>query len=75
MKQMDRNIERTLAMTKKLVVLSEEGEVQSQDPGCAVLYGVVRDCAHRMRVEAEREREAHRRAEVYRRMTGKGGVP
>ena len=53
-------IRQTLECARQLIILADEGEAASKDDGCAVLYGVVRDCAYRMRAEAERERDSHR---------------
>jgi hypothetical protein len=55
-------IRQTLECARQLIILADEGEAASNDDGCAVLYGVVRDCAYRVRAEAERERESHRAA-------------
>ena len=54
------NIRRALEMSKGLIILADNGEMAMEDDGCGVLYGVVRDCAYRIRAEAEREREAHK---------------
>ena len=54
------NIRRALEMSKGLMILADNGELAMEDDGCGVLYGVVRDCAYRIRAEAEREREAHK---------------
>lgn len=54
------NIRRALEISKELMVLSDKGELAMEDDGCGVLYGVVRDCAYKIRAEAEREREAHK---------------
>ena len=47
------------------MILADEGEANSRDDGCVVLYSVVRDCAYRIRAEAEREREAHKARGVW----------
>ena len=54
------NLREAFEMARRLIVLADEGEAESQDDGCIVLYGVVRDCAYRIKAQAEREREAHR---------------
>ena len=54
------NIRRALEMSKGLIILADNGEMAMEDDGCGVLYGVVRDCAYKIRAEAEREREAHK---------------
>ena len=53
------NIMKVLEISKELIILADEGEMAMEDDGCGVLYGVVRDCAYKIRAEAEREREAH----------------
>ncbi|MBN1867756.1 hypothetical protein JW916_10730 [Candidatus Sumerlaeota bacterium] len=55
----NRHLKETIAIADRLIELAEEGEVECRDNGCAVVYGVVRDCAYRIRTEAERERTAH----------------
>ncbi|MDD4873348.1 MAG: hypothetical protein PHR77_22555 [Kiritimatiellae bacterium] len=47
-------------MSRKLTILADEGEASSTDDGCAVLYGIVRDCAYKIRGRAERERDVHK---------------
>ena len=51
-----------LEFARQLIILADEAEAHSQDDGCVVLYGVVRDCAYKIRSEANREREAHKAA-------------
>ncbi len=51
-----------LESARQLIILADEAEADSRDDGCVVLYGVVRDCAYKMRSEANREREAHKAA-------------
>lgn len=53
-------IRKALDYARRLTVLADVGEGSSRDDGCAVLYGIVRDCAYKIRNSAEREREAHR---------------
>ena len=49
-----------LESARQLIILADEAEAHSKDDGCVVLYGVVRDCAYKMRLEANRERDAHK---------------
>ncbi len=58
-------IRQALEYARNLIILADEGEAHCDDDGCAVLYGVVRDCAYKIRAEAEREREAHRNKGVW----------
>lgn len=52
-------IKQALEKARQLIILADEGEAHCLDDGCAVLYGVVRDCAYKIRAEAEREKQAH----------------
>ena len=58
-RECDDNIRTALKMATELVILADEGDAAMEDDGCGVLYGVVRDCAYKIRAEAERERDAH----------------
>ena len=55
----NQNILEALELAKKLIILSDEGEAASEDDSCSVLYGIIRDCAYRIRDQAERERVSH----------------
>jgi hypothetical protein len=54
------HIVEVLEMARQLLILADLGDLDSQDDGCGVLYGVVRDCAYKIRAQAERERNAHK---------------
>lgn len=56
---------KALSIARELIILADEGYACMEDDGCGVLFGVVRDCAHKIRVEAEREREAHKARGVW----------
>jgi len=58
----NRHILDALDLVRRLTILADEGEADAEDDSCVVLYGVVRDCAYKIRMKAEREREAHRAA-------------
>ena len=54
------HIAEVLEMARQLLILADMGDLDSEDDGCRVLYGIVRDCAYKIRAQAEREREAHK---------------
>ena len=54
------HIVEVLEMARQLLILADMGDLDSEDDGCGVLYGVVRDCAYKIRAQAERERNAHK---------------
>ena len=53
------HIRKVMDLAGQLIALADEGEEKAQHDSCIVLYGIVRDCAYRIRQEAEREREKH----------------
>ncbi len=53
------HIRESLDLVRNLIILADEGERDSNDDGCRLLYGVIRDCAYKIKNEAERERLAH----------------
>jgi hypothetical protein len=61
----DLHIHEALFLAKQLTLLADGGDQDSQDDGCSVLYGVIRDCAYKIRTEAERERSAHQARGVW----------
>lgn len=56
----DRHIIAALALARELTILADQGDGDRPDDGCAVLYGVLRDCAYKIRAEAERELGEHK---------------
>lgn len=51
----------TIRMTHAMINLADRGEENCTDSGCAVVYGILRDSAYRVKREAERERDNHLR--------------
>jgi len=58
-------VRRALESARELIILADEGEAHASDDGCAVLFGVVRDCAYKIRTQAEREKENHQSAGAW----------
>ncbi len=56
----NQHLREVLEITKQLIILADEGDLDSEDDGCHVLYGIIRDCAYKIRAKAERERSIHR---------------
>ena len=57
----NRWIQKTLVMSRRLAEVANRGEAKADDDSCAVLFGVVRDCAYKIMGRAEEERQCHRR--------------
>ena len=65
-------IRKAMDMARQLTVLADEGEAAARDDGCAVLCGVLRDCAYKIRGRAELERATHRQQGTWEEHTGAG---
>jgi hypothetical protein len=61
----NRHIKQALELARRLIILADEGEADCVDDGCIVLYSVIRDCAYKIRSEAERERDMHKARGVW----------
>jgi hypothetical protein len=59
MKACDESLNKTLELTRTMLILADEGDAVREDAGCGVLYGVLRDAAYKIKQLAENEREAH----------------
>ena len=55
----DTYLKKTLDLTDEMIKLADQAETACSDNGCAVVYGILRDSAYRVRKEAQRERENH----------------
>jgi len=62
MKPCNKNILESLEMSRQLLFLADKGDIESDDSGCGVLYGIIRDTAYRIKAEAERELEEHKKS-------------
>jgi hypothetical protein len=52
-------IRATMDAAQSLDELAERGLIDAEDDGCALLSGIVRDCAYKILQQAERERRLH----------------
>ena len=51
---------KALEVAKALMDTANKGEATSDDDGCRILFGVMRDCAYKIRNQAERECQVHK---------------
>jgi hypothetical protein len=65
MKHNNMHLQRSIDMAHDLISLADQGEAESCDDSCIALYGVVRDCGYRIKVQAERERALHQSRGVW----------
>jgi hypothetical protein len=58
-KPCDKNIKNTLNITEEMIKVADKGDIDREDIGCGILYGVLRDAAYKVKKLAEKEKEAH----------------
>ncbi|MBD3346378.1 MAG: hypothetical protein GF401_15100 [Chitinivibrionales bacterium] len=63
----NKNIEEVIDLAHKLLFLADKGDIQREDDGCGVLYGIVRDCAYKLKLQAEQEKENHIQQGIWER--------
>lgn len=49
------NLRRVLQISREMLALADEGDRDRNDESCAILYGILRDMAYRIRRLAEEE--------------------
>ncbi len=59
MKKCDLNILETLELVELMLKLANKGDIDREDSGCGVLYGVILDSAFKIKKLAEAERDTH----------------
>jgi len=53
------NIKKTLNLVDEMIRVADKGDIEREDNGCGILYGVLRDSAYKVKKLAEQEREKH----------------
>ena len=59
MKRCNHNIKKTLNLVDEMIKIADMGDIEREDNGCGILYGVLRDSAYKVKKLAEREKEKH----------------
>ncbi len=59
MKASNENIKTTLQLVNSLLALADKGDLEREDVGCGILYGIVRDSAYKIKKIAESEKTLH----------------
>jgi hypothetical protein len=55
----NKHLQKSLELAKEMITLADEGESDSLDNGCRILYGIMRDCAYKIKTQAENEAKKH----------------
>jgi len=58
-KPCDRNVARTIKLAHQMIELAHEGDLEREDPGCGVLYGILIDAGYRILNLAQKEKQVH----------------
>lgn len=61
LKPANENIKTTLKLVKAMLKLADEGDEHREDPGCGILYGIMRDAGYKIKKAAEAEIEVHKK--------------
>lgn len=59
MKPCDYNIKKTLNLVDEMIKVADKGDMEREDTGCGILYGVLRDSAYKLKKLAENEKVQH----------------
>ncbi len=59
MKPCDQNIKAAIELANKMILLAERGDIDREDVGCGILYGVLRDSGYKLKLMAEKEKDVH----------------
>ena len=59
MRPSNENIKTTLNLVEEMIKLANKGDIEREDTGCGILYGVLRDSAYKIKKLAEKEKEDH----------------
>lgn len=59
MKKCDQNIKATLELVQRMIDLASREELEPDDIGCGIMYGMMLDAAYQLKKIAEIERENH----------------
>lgn len=59
MKRCNHNIRKTLNLVDEMIRIADKGDIEREDNGCGILYGVLRDSAYKVKKLAEQEKENH----------------
>ncbi|SMC95942.1 hypothetical protein SAMN02746065_11735 [Desulfocicer vacuolatum DSM 3385] len=58
-KKCDQNIQKTLDLAEKMILLAHQGDEEREDSSCGVLYGTLLDAGYKLKRLASREKQAH----------------
>lgn len=48
-----------MTLVDEMIGLADRGDIEREDTGCGILYGMLRDSAYKIKKLAEEEKKAH----------------
>ena len=60
MKQFNENLLKLIRLTDDMSALADEGDRDRLDASCGIIFGILRDSAHKLRKIAQAECQRHR---------------
>jgi rubrerythrin len=67
-KSCDQNIQETLLLADRMIDLANKGDQDREDAGCGIMYGILRDSAYKLKQVAEKEKKAHIRKGLWKKI-------
>lgn len=55
----EKNLQEAIEVSRRLIRMADDGEMESRDDGCLLFFGILRDCGYRILTAAEREIRMH----------------
>lgn len=59
MKPFNENLIQLVRLTREMLALADEGDLDRIDDSCGIIYGILRDSAYRLRKIAKEECQQH----------------
>ncbi|MGM0418527.1 MAG: hypothetical protein ACQEQS_07385 [Thermodesulfobacteriota bacterium] len=59
MKPENKNILKVLELSREMLNLADDGDLDRNDVGCGIVYGILRDYSYKLRFLAEEEIRKH----------------
>jgi hypothetical protein len=59
LKACDKNLQAILQLTDAMIKLAIKGDMDREDTGCGILYGILLDSAYKIKSYAEQEKQSH----------------
>ncbi len=59
MRPCDNNIKQALFIAEEMIKLANQGDLDREDNGCGILYGILRDSGYKIKQIAEEEKLRH----------------